>query len=286
MAKRAPRKFEAFVMHAHHDTSATYSDLFERLRRLRPEARVHRYTDELVVGFPIVSRESDGYFIQSVLGSPESALVLNTQTGNTRENILAKTELLSHATHLLVSPPKRRAAVEYSHRGAKALMLAESIEGVLRGQYPDLRDIGFSFAPVIRENFIAEINAFERIREADIRVTRPNASWTDHYTELSELAEESGGDKVGVSVKAGRSATLKKNAGIVKVIKDVVRDKEPYLDDATVKGVRQNETAETAVHAKKHVQHGRAIVNTDEAGVPILSDIRSKLSQFLSTVLG
>jgi hypothetical protein len=286
MAKRSPRKFEAFVMHAHHDTPATYSDLFEKLSKLRPEDRVHRFTDEVVVGFPIVSKEPHGYFIQSVLGSPESALILNTETGSTRENILAKSEMLSHATHLVASPQKRRAAIEYSQRGAKAPMLAVAIEGVLREHYPDLKNIGFSFAPVIRENFITEINSFERIREADIRVTRPNASWTDHYTELSELAEDSGGDRVGVNVRAGRNESLKKNAGIVRVIKDVVRDKEPYLDDAIVRGIRQNETAETSVHAKKHVQHTKALVNTDEAGVPILSDIRAKLGQFLLTILG
>jgi hypothetical protein len=286
MAKRSPRKLEAFAMHAHHDTPATYTDLFERLRKLRPEDRIYRFTDEVVVGFPIVSKEAEHYFLQSVLGNPEAALVLNTETGSTRENILAKSEMLSHATHVVISPQKRRAAIEYAQRGAKAPMLAVAIEGILRDNYADLKNIGFSFAAIIRENFITEINTFERIREADIRVVRPNASWTDHYTELSELAEESGGDKVGVTVKAGRSETLKKNAGIVRVIKDVVRDKEPYLDDASVKGVRQNETAETTVHAKKHVQHTRVVVDTDDAGVPIINDIRSKLSQFLSSILG
>ncbi|MBB5054620.1 hypothetical protein HNQ36_004627 [Afipia massiliensis] len=139
---------------------------------------------------------------------------------------------------------------------------------------------------MIRKNFITEINAFERIREASIRVTRPNASWTDHYTDLSKLAEDSGGDKVAVEIKAARGAALKKNAGIVKVIKEVVSDGEPYLDDATVKGTRQNETAETTVHAKKHIQHTKAIVEADDAGVPIVNDIRSKLSQFLSSIIG
>ncbi|MCP3471466.1 hypothetical protein NLM33_14120 [Bradyrhizobium sp. CCGUVB1N3] len=121
MVKRSPRKFEAFVMHAHHDTAATYSDLFDKLSRLRAEDRLYKFSDEVVLGFPIASKESGGYFIQSVLGSSESALVLNTETGSTRENTLAKSEMLSHPTHLSVSPQKRRAAIEYSHRGPKAL---------------------------------------------------------------------------------------------------------------------------------------------------------------------
>ena len=286
MAKRATRKFEAFVMHSHHDTPATYSNLFEMLSKLRREERIYKFTDEVVFGFPIVSRENDTYFIQVVEGGDNSALVLNTETGDTRENILARSEMLSHATHLVVAPKKRRAAIEYSQRGAKAPTIAVAIEGVLREHYPELSNIGFSFAPVIRENFITEINAFERIREANIRVTRPNASWTDHYTDLSKLAEDSGGDKVAIDVRAGRNESLKKNAGIVKVIKDVVRDREPYLDDAAVKGTRQNEDFETTVHAKKHVQHTRAVVETDDAGVPMVDDIKVKLRNFLATIIG
>jgi hypothetical protein len=286
MAKRLTRKFEAYVMHAHHDTPATYSDLFSKLASLSREDRIYRHSAEVVVGFPIVVKEGDGYFIQAVEGGEDSALVLNVETGRTRENILGRAEMLSHATHFVVSPRKRRAGIEFSQRGAKSQMLASAIEGILRSHYSELDNIGFSFAPVIRKNFITEINTFERIREASIRVMRPNASWTDHYTGLSELAEESGGDKVAVEIKAGRNAALKKNAGIVRVIKDVVSDGEPYLDDAVVTGTRQNETAETSVHAKKHIQHAKAVVAADDAGVPIVDDIRAKLSRFLSTILG
>lgn len=273
-------------MHAHHDTPATYSDLFQKLAKLRREDRIFRFSPNLVLGFPIVVPEGAGYFIQAVEGGDDSALVLNVETGDTRENILERSEMLSHATHFVVSPNKRRAVIEYSQRGAKSQVLAAAIEGILRDNYSELQNIGFSFAPVIRKNFITEINAFERIREASIRVIRPNASWTDHYTDLSELAEDSGGDKVAVGIKAGRGASLRKNAGIVKVIKDVVSDGEPYLDDAEVTGTRHNETAETSVHAKKHVQHTKASVDADDAGVPIVADIRSKLSKFLATILG
>jgi hypothetical protein len=286
MAKRSTRKFEAYAMHAHHDVPATYSELFQRLAKLRREDRIFRYSTEVVVGFPIVEAEGNGYFIQAVEGGDDSALVLNVETGDTRENILGRAEMLSHATHLVVSPKKRRAAIEFSQRGAKASLLASAIEGILRENYSDLGDIGFSFAPVIRKNFITEINAFDRIREASIRVIRPNVSWTEHYTELSKLAEESGGDKVAVEIKAPRKDTLRKNAGIVRVIKDVVSDHQPYLDDATVTGTRHNETAETTIHAKKHVLHTKASVQTDDAGVPILNDIRAKLSQFLASILG
>ncbi|MDA9455121.1 hypothetical protein XI04_21585 [Bradyrhizobium sp. CCBAU 11430] len=158
-------------MHAHHDTPATYSDLFAKLASLKREDRIYRYSDEVVVGFPIVAREGDGYFIQAVEGGDESALVLNVETGDTRENILDRSEMLSYATHFVVAPKKRRAAIEFSHRGAKSQILALSIEQILRDHYPDLDNIGFSFAPVIRKNFITEINAFERISRQSLLAT-------------------------------------------------------------------------------------------------------------------
>jgi hypothetical protein len=144
MAKRSTRKFEAYVMHAHHDTPATYSDLFQRLAKLKREDRIFKFSEEVVVGFPFVEVEGDGYFIQAVEGGDDSALVLNVETGDTRENILGRAEMLSHATHFVVSPKKRRAAIEFSQRGAKAVMLASAIEGILRSNYSDLGDVGFS----------------------------------------------------------------------------------------------------------------------------------------------
>ncbi|MGM4918764.1 hypothetical protein [Tardiphaga sp. 813_E8_N1_3] len=284
--KRSIRKFEVFAMHAHYDSPANYADIFLRLERLSIEERIYHYSPEVVIGLPIVSREADGYFIQVVEGGDDSALVLNVETGETRENILSRAELLSHATHFFAVPRRRRAAIEFSQRGAKADMIATAIEAILRENYPDMKEIGFTFAPVIRENFTREINQFGRIREAAIRMIRPNASWTDHYTDLSDLAEESGGDKVAVEIKAPRGGTLSKRAGIVKVIKDVVADSQPYLDDAKVTGVREGETNETTVHSKKHVQHTKVAVNADDAGVAVVTDIRSKLRRYLSSVVG
>ena len=281
MPKNVVRKFEAFAMHAHHDTPATYNALFQALSELRKEDRVFQFSDDVVVGFPIVTHERGYYFIQVVEGGDHSALVLNIATGSTRENILGKTEVLSHATHLVVSPTKRRAAIEFVQRGAKAVVISAAIEGVLRNHSKPLADMRFEFAPIISKTFISEINSFARIREASLRVTRPNASWSDRYTELSDFMEESDGDKVEVSVKAKRSQSLSKTKGIVGVIKEVVADAQPYLDDAAVTGRRGEEPTDTTIHAGKHIVHTRATVVADDAGVARLDDIKSKLARFL-----
>src|SRR5262249_6920235 len=120
MPKSLVRKFEAFVIHAHHDTPATYVDLFTRLASLSREDRLFPSGD-LVIGFPIVEPEGNRFFLRAVEGERDSAaLVLNTNTGRTREDVLGAAELLSQATHAVVAPAKRRVAIEFVRRGAKA----------------------------------------------------------------------------------------------------------------------------------------------------------------------
>jgi hypothetical protein len=281
MAKRVTRKFEAYAMHAHQDTPAVYADLFRRLSEVPRQRRQVKIAD-LVIGFPIVEADGPRYFIQSVEGGDSSALVYNVDTGRTRENILGASELLSEASHMVVAPTKRRAVIEYVRRGPKAALISVAIEGILRGAYPELGNLNFEMTPVIAKNFVSEINSFDRIRLARIRVAKPNAGWTDHYTGLSDLMEESGGDKGEIGVRAIDGRSLNRNAGVVKAIKDVVADAQPYLDDASVTGTREGETAETTIRAKKHIVHTKASVEADDAGVASAEDIRTRLTRFLN----
>ena len=283
MAKRVTRKFEAYAMHMHQDTPAAYADIFRRLAEVPRQRRQVKISDVVVVvGFPIVEADGQRYFIRAVEGGDSAALVYNVETGRTRENILGDAEVLTEAAHFVVAPAKRRAAIEYVRRGPKAWLLGVAIEGILKTNYPELSDFNFEFTPIIGDNFISEINSFKRIRMAHIRVTKPNVGWTDHYTALSDLMEESGGDKGEIGVRAIDGKSLSRNAGVVKVIKDIVSDEQPYLDDASVTGTREGETAETTIRARKHIVHTRNTVQTDDAGVASPEDVRTKLVRFLS----
>src|SRR6185312_14220136 len=154
MSKISVRKFEAFAMHAHHDTPAVYTDLFKKLADLPRKQRVIQ-TNEVVYGFPIIEADGARFFIRAVEGDLQSnQLVLDTETGGTRENILEETEVLGQATHLVIAPAKRRAVIEYVRRGPKAATLGAAIEGILRRRYSEFRDLRFFFNPIIRETFI------------------------------------------------------------------------------------------------------------------------------------
>ena len=281
MVKRVVRKLELFAIHAHHDTASTYVDLFDKLSRVQRARRVIEISG-IVIGFPIVRARTDGLFIRATEGDPDSsALVFDRETGRTRETDLSKSEVLSQTTHLYVVPEKRRAAIEYSRRGVKAALLGPAMEGILRANYSELHNIRLEFTAVPTKGFLEEVKQFERIREASIRLMKPNASWTDHYTDLSDLMDDSNGAKVELDVRAGRGESLRKNRGIVKVIKDVAADEQPYLDEAKLIGTRENETNETTLRSSQHLEHTRTVVEADDAGVPLEGSMRTALVNFI-----
>lgn len=282
MAKKVVRKIELYALHAHDIEDVDYDEIFAALARVDRQKRVVEISG-VVIGFPIVQRmASGGYFIQTTEGDPDAvALVLNRTTGTTREAALGEAEVFSQATHVVVAPNSRRAAVEYVRRGIKAAFLGAAIEGVLRANVEEFSNLRLELVAVPAGSFVSEINQFERIRVASIRLTRPNASWTDHYTNLSELMEESNGEKVEIDVRAGRESSLSKTNGIVKTIKDVANDDQPYLDDAAIVGTRMNEINETTLRASHHVEHVRATVDADDAGGAEPLSIRKALVDFM-----
>ena len=84
-----------------------------------------------------------------------------------------------------------------------------------------------------------------------------------------------------MDIRAGRDKGLEKNDGVIAAIKEVVNDDQPYLDEATVTGTRANELSETTIRASNNVEHTKVRVETDDAGVAVAGDIKSKLLRFV-----
>lgn len=282
MARRVSRKLELFSIHAHQFEPYSYKDIFDAFSKIPNELRIANVSGT-IIGFPHVIQIDEGYFIQVIEGDPSSQpLIFDTLSGTSKSTELNDGEMLGQVTHCVINAEKRLAAVEYVRSGAKALQLGPAIAGILRDHAEGMKNLLIELAPKIAKDFSEEIARFERIRYASIRVTKPNASWTDHYTELSDLMDQSGGSKADLDVRAGRGESLKKNSGIVKIIEEISNDEHPYLEESTVIGVRENESAETTVRSSAHTIHTRAILNTDEAGVAYDTSVRAKLLEFLT----
>lgn len=281
MAKRVSRKLELFTMHAHGMPIMDYSKIFKAFASL-PRGRRISNVNGIYIGFPHVIEIEGGYFIQAMEGDPDALqLIFDLSTGEAKESNLGVEEIFGQATHFVIAPDSRSVAIEYVRRGAKALLLGPSIAEIIRQNFPEYNKIQLEFLPKIERGFLEEINSFDRIRIASIRIKKPNASWTDHYSDLSDLMDSSDGDKASLDVRAGRGESLRKNDGIVKVIKDIAEDKYPYIEDAAVTGTRRDEGAETTVRSRSHVVHSRVVVEADNTGAAYDTSIRKKLLEFI-----
>ena len=282
MARRVSRKIELFTIHAHNKSEIDYEDIFSTLDSIEKKSRIASVRG-MIIGFPFIIKIDDMFFIQALEGDPDSApLIFDSSTGDTVDNDLEENEVLSLATHFIVAPRQRLAAIEYVRRGAKALQLGPAITEILKNGGVNYRNLQLEFAPKLESSFAEQISSFERIRVASVRVLRPNASWTDHYTELSELMEQSGGEKAEIDIRAGRGGSLEKDKGIVEVIKEIANDAYPYIEDASITGTRENETAETVVRSNTHTVHARVNVEVDRTGMAHDNSIRAKLLEFIS----
>ena len=204
-----------YALHAHGSSfSGDYDAVFSSLANIQPRQRIVNVSG-LTIGISRIEKSAKGYFIQFIEGEVgANPLILNLQTGIVRIEELARNEMIGAASHMLVYPKDRRALVEYVKNGPKVEVIQASIEAVLRSRIEKYADLTIEFAPVVRESFVKEIEGFNRIRVASLTVVKPNAGWTDHYSEIADMLDKSNGKKAKLSVSAPRSESLQKNRGI------------------------------------------------------------------------
>lgn len=277
------RKVQAYAIHAHgKHFKGDYEDLFSRLQAINKRERLVLF-GSIAVAIPEVQRVGDNISLTFTEGEVGlQPMILDTLTGETRDEELARNEILVSAAHALINPGKRRILVEYVRAGAKAEVMARTIEKLLSTSGFD--DIRVDFAPIIEENFIKEIDRFDRIRVASLTLIKPNAGWDDHYTHISDMLQNSGGEKAELSVRAARGESLNKDDGIVEVIKDVVSDHQPYISDAEIVGTKEGEETETVVPLKKHVVHRNIAVPREANGGVNVLRLREKMLSLMGTL--
>lgn len=289
MASRVvSRKVELYTMHAHADgvKSINYATVFSIISNMRAQSRVLDEDDVLIVLARTLPKGERILFELYQGPKGVNPVIFDVNSGNPRIEDLQIGEFLAEKTYALVDPNARRIAVERNQKGVKAEGIAKLVEKLIRisrrGK-AEFKNFKIEFVAMVDEEFSEEINQFDRIREASIVVTRPNASWTDHYTSLSSALEDSNGDKAEISVRAGRGESLNRRNGIVSIMKEIVSDAFPYLQRATVKGVRHGESAETTISSTKHIRHSRARVHVDENGHVYESDVYDALEGLLAS---
>jgi hypothetical protein len=128
--------------------------------------------------------------------------------------------------------------------------------------------------------FLARIEALDRITEATVRVVRPNPGWRDLETELGEKAGESDAKKVDLTMTARRKSSLSKQGGVIGWIRDAFSQRE--LGFAAIKG-RKGRQAETFT-TEKLGKHSMLNIETDDRGQIVAEDAWEQLSAMMDNL--
>lgn len=271
-----------WAIHAHRDGGEVdYRQLFRDLARLDPTKRIHTTSDK-VVALPLITVYKTGLVKLQAYEGPRDTqpLVYDTEDGSEYLATTRSTEVVTTKTHAYVDIKTREAVIEYNHRGAKAHDIAVVLGTVAR-RMSEWRGLYVELAPQIDHEFVDELDRFERIRTASVRLTRPNIDWTDFSNDFTALAADSDAQSGQVEMNAQRSKSLSKTGGIVAALRRVAGADKSSVHSATVRGTREGETAETSLSLNDYKAHQKVSVRRDQSGQVADDDIEAKIRSFM-----
>lgn len=275
------RKLEVWAIHAHRDGGETdYRQLFRDLAKVEATKRIHRTSDK-VVALPQITVYKTGLVRLQAYEGPRDTqpLVYDTEDGSERLAATRSSEVVATKTHAYVDTVSREAIIEYNHRGAKAHDIATVI-GVVARTLPQWRGLYVELNPQVDREFVDELDRFERIRTASIRLSRPNVDWTDFSNRFTDLAAESDAQSGQVEMNARRGRSLSKDEGIVAALRRFAGANRSSVQSATVRGVREGETAETSLSLSDYKAHQKVSTRKSDSGQVADDDIERKILSF------
>ncbi len=280
----ATKNLQAFSVHAHVESGAVdYGLLFARLANLQPNERA-RVVGGRMVAIPHMSIKGDLVTLWAYEGDINTdPLFLNAQSMQERQGKLSPGDVLVQKTHAVIDAKSRTAVIELNGRGAKAADIADLLEQVARAELAD-DTLALDLNPRVCEDFVHEINRFGRIRVASLKLSRPNVSWTDHKDHMTDLADESRGHFIDVTVFAERKESIDKNRGVVGFIKLLVREPLSIFRGAMVKGTRLGEKTETTITLARFIEHRKVRVGRNAAGHVVDAEIEAEMLAYLKSL--
>jgi hypothetical protein len=283
--RQTSRKLEVFTVQAHFGKSASEAVNYRRLFQAIAEATRAQRTVTILgksLALPDFRLDEDLVVLTAYEGEEGNPLFFNFEKATERIERLSRGEKLATKTHCAIDIATREAVVEYNFRGAKAGDIAEAIQAIGRS-LTTWSDLEVELTPVVDQSFIQAVNSFQRIRVATVKMVRPNQDWTDYATHITDIADESRGGSIEVTVNAKRSSSLSERSGIMRFIKETIRTARQSIKTAKVTGTRAGEDAETTVTTEKHIAHQKVSVELNNDGLVNDPEINDRAVRFLES---
>jgi len=204
-------KLELFSLHGHvGNQPADYVRLFRALAAANPKSRTDM-SRERVDAIPVFREENGKFFFT---GSAEATfLVLDLEASTEEERGLERGKVVVRKTLGVIDSARREAVIQFVHHGLRAHHIAQLLEKFARALYPDFSELSLEFTPVPGASFLQELEEFNRIQSASVRIARPNYDWEEYGQTLETLGQDSGARNLEVAAVANRNSTLSKQSG-------------------------------------------------------------------------
>ncbi len=231
-----------------------YRSFWQWLAGLTPQQRQSARGGD-IVAFANVHEEDGVWFMRVLQGRQgELPLFFNTATGDEREGEVGRNEVLAGAATFAFDPETRFIVVERRRPAVNVNEVARALGRIAREQGFDPRAT-FSLTPVVRpEGFEDELSEFETIKEVDVVVARPNTTWDDNASFLTDLAAESNASRAELSMTANRGESIARNSGIIEQIRDLIRDGRTPVQDVVLRGRRRGASKDSRARLGKHAE--------------------------------
>lgn len=282
-AKYKTRKLEHFTVSSRvRNLPIDYSEVFQSISRMRKATRKIELGEDLVA-LQEINVEYDLVTFMVVQGPRDMApLILDSTEGELIKQPLPQGQTIVEKTHGIFHLGSRHAIIEYNRRGAKVAQI-ETLFEYLVSRATKERYALFDLSPRPDDTLVRAIDRFERIKGAEIHLSRPNYDWSDSFDFLSGAAADSGAHVAKAIFGAGRGGSLSKAQGVIKVIRDLVSSPIATLRNAKVIGFRKGDKLPTTVSLDTHVKANKAQLPTENDGTLDTNSVLDYLKSLFKT---
>ncbi len=257
----AVSKFEAYLVHAHVrpgstvETPLDYPLFARQVGALAGASSTASFGERIVT---VRSAEFDRAVISMDLlvgQKGDELLIYDLVTGTATEQHLSSQEVPVRSVAVAFDPQSRVLVVEKRRPGITIAELERYFALLAERSWPEASYL-FTLAPLPAASFAAEVSSLSRVRQARIRVARPNSSWTkDAITILQKEGASSNAAKITLEATANSGESLSLVDGIVPEIIALADAANPSVEDAAVVGTEEDSLREKTIRLARHVVH-------------------------------
>lgn len=193
--------------------------------------------------------------------------------------------LIIGVTYAFFMEGAREVLLQNPTRGVTKRKIENFLTRLLQQQCERSEIPRLTLTPIPGKQLIEAIESFDRIRVAEVRLSRPNKSWSNTACSLIGAAEESNPRIISIGATAERGASLPQDRGIIDSIKSLARERSPEIDNLKITGTPANSNTEENLSLKEHQERQSFVTDATKTVKQIHHLLGKQIASYFRNVL-